>query len=149
MNIDYDQLEKITEIDENKDVDGDNIYYITEYFLDLDELFIDIVNKIYENQITKLLYDTYINDIQSRINIVISNKDLLNSYKMITEKKLYDQIENYILLYNDYTDDLQTMYKLFKRKELQINENLNRIDPFILKNDICYDVRGLLINFLS
>ena len=148
MNLDYDQLEKITEIDENMDQDGSSIHYITEYFTDLDELFVDIENRIYENQITKPLYDTYINDIQSRINIVIFNKDLLNSYKMITEKKLYDQIENYILLYNDYTDDLQTMYKLFKRKELQINENLYKIHPFIEKNNICYDIRGLIMNFL-
>ena len=39
MNLNYEQLEKITEIDENKDADGDSIYYITEYFSDLNELF--------------------------------------------------------------------------------------------------------------
>ena len=39
------------------------------------------------------------------------------------------------------------MLKRFKKRELLIYDNLNKIRPFIEKNKICYDIRGLIINF--
>ena len=118
MNLDYNQLEKITEIDENMDQDGDNIYHISEYFSDLDELFVDTENKIYENDLTRTMCNTYINDINTRLNSIIMNDDLVFAYKMITEKETYDQIYNYILLYDYYISDLQVMFCKFKKKRI-------------------------------
>ena len=148
MNLNYEQLEKITEIDENKDFNGDSIYYISEIFSDLNELFDDVGDKIYESKFTRPMHYKYICDINTRLNSIIMNDDLVFAYKMITEKKTYDQIQTYILLYDYYISDLQVMFCKFKKRELLINDNLNRIDSFIGKNKICYDIRGLIINFL-
>ena len=148
MNLNYEQLEKITEINENMDQDGDSIYYITEYFSDLDELFIDIENKIYESELTRTMCNTYINDVNERINSIIINDDLVFAYKMITEKESYDQIQNYILIYDWYISDFQVMFCKFKKRGLLICDNLNRIDSFVGKNKICYDIRSVIINFL-
>ena len=123
-------------------------FYMSEYFSDLDELFVDIENRIYESELTRTMCKTYKNDILERLNSIIITDDLVFAYKMITEKESYDQIQTYILLYDWYISDLQVMFCKFQKKRLLIENNLNRIDPFIEKNSICYDIRGLIINFL-
>ena len=87
MNLNYLQLSKINRIAENKDQDGDSIYYMTEYMSDcIEENFNDVEFIMSEIELTNLMRDTYKNDIRERLKSIIMNQDLVFAYKIITEK---------------------------------------------------------------